>query len=474
MQLPKKVEGVHAQSIRVRVSYYNTEGPVRMIPCPVSREELHDLYVVRKLIDEDIAKLLPEASVKRVRAWRHRLGIETIPRWSRSEVPPIEDRLRSLLVGSMLGDGRIAFRGTASQFMETHCGEQRDYLEWKASLWGTQWAPTPLAYTPKWEGEREFPAWRMTTVSHGLLNEWQELFYEWRDKGWKRLLPSLVDLVDEFALAVWYLDDGCVGWWPGITFGMDPASRDVAMTIFEKFGLSPRWAVKKGNTGEFTMEREDTAHRFLDLVRPHVPECMSRKVTGFGFQGSHYQVRHKLGSLQEMVGAGMSAREIATATGVGATTVNRHLRGQGLETRDTASSKQANQNKDQVFQRLYPNQTPEGSGYKSSDGKLTVVRSAALSARTDAPHIRRWTFGLWGPRETEPLTGSYFCLGTSEEGEPLVGFHFPASAARGSRVVNITEHYEGTRWEPYAVSVEGISHKTETPQGDGDILDLFG
>lgn len=228
----------------------------------------------------------------------------------------------------MLGDGRVVFQGTGSYYSESHSGAQRAYLEWKASIWGASWV-RHLTDVPD---KRGFEQVRLTTVAHGSLNEWRDLFYAERKGGWKRLSSRIVDMVDDFALAIWYLDDGHAGWWPLITFGADPASREVAFAIFEKFGLSPRWQPVKGDTGHFHMEREDTAHRFLDIVRPHIPGCMSYKIEGFGFQGHHYQVRQKLTEdcLRELAGRGVPIKQIARDLGVGASTVDRWLRGYGI------------------------------------------------------------------------------------------------------------------------------------------------
>lgn len=300
---------------------------MRAIPCPVSPEELRRLVHDEKLPDKDIALQLG-GTIKRVQSWRRRFGIEALPRWKRNEVTPVEGQLRSLLVGSMLGDGRIVRQKTASYYTESHCGAQRDYLEWKARLWGP-WAG-PVAEVPDQRGYEQV---RMVTPAHGTLNPWRAMFYERPRKGWKRLLPEVVDLVDEFALAIWYMDDGHAGWWPGITFGMDDESREVARSIFDKFGLKPRWQLHKGRTGTFYMEREDTAERFLDLIRPHVPACMASKLGPFGFQGPHHQVRAKLDleTLTLLSAQGVPIKRIARDLGVGASTVSRRLEQWGID-----------------------------------------------------------------------------------------------------------------------------------------------
>ncbi len=296
---------------------------MRTVPCPLPPEELQRLVTEAKLTDKEIAASLPGATIKRVQAWRRRYSIEAIPRWSRNEVVPIEGKLKSLLVGSMLGDGRIVRQPNASYYTESHCGSQRAYLEWKAALWG-QWLTKPVVAVPD---KRKYEQVRLYTCAHESLNSWQALFYADPKKGWKRLLPQIVDEVDAFALTIWYLDDGCASWWPDITFGADEASRQVALAIFEKFGLKPRWQAKVGKTGEFHFEREDTAERFLEIIRPHVPACMAYKLGPFGFQGQHYQVRQKLdqATLAAMAATGMPIKKMARELGVAATTISRRL-----------------------------------------------------------------------------------------------------------------------------------------------------
>jgi hypothetical protein len=228
----------------------------------------------------------------------------------------------------MLGDGRLVRYVNATRYSERHCGEQKEYLEWKAGIWGP-WAKE-IKQVPDKRGYTQF---RMETPSHAFLNPWQELFYASHDRGWKRLVPQIVDLVDDFALAIWYLDDGCVQWWPGIIFGADSASRAVAEAIFEKFGLHPRWELKVRTTGCFHMEREDTAFKFLEIIQPHVPACMACKLGPFGFQGPHFQIRQKMeeSRLRDLVGQRTPVRQIALLLGVGETTVGRWLDKFGIE-----------------------------------------------------------------------------------------------------------------------------------------------
>ena len=172
-----------------------------------------------------------------MRSWRKLYDIDTLPRWERNIVPPIEGPLESLLVGSMLGDGRLVRQTNATYFTEGHCLAQKPYLEWKATQWGP-WA-NPIRDI---SGKGPYPTVGFTTCAHANLNEWQEPFYADKRKGWKRLLPQIVDKVDAYALAVWYMDDGSLlpDGSPRISFGGGPVSLRRALAALRALGLSPK------------------------------------------------------------------------------------------------------------------------------------------------------------------------------------------------------------------------------------------
>ena len=302
---------------------------MRAISCPISFEELRRLYIDEKLTDNAIAAHLGhDTTAKHVRSWRHRFGIETLSRSLRNEVPPIEGRLRSLLIGSMLGDGRLSRTVNASRYMENHANDQREYLAWKVAQWGS-WVAEPMKPVTWHLAEGQFNGWRFHTVSHPSLNDYHALFYP--SPGPKRLDRRVIDIVDAYALAVWFMDDGSHGWWPRITFGMAPEYRAVAEDIFAKFSLQPRWETHKGNTGTWHFHEEDQAHLFISLVKPHMPECMSHKLA-FGFQGPHYQVRQSMPEavLREMATQGIPLQEMGRRLGVGYNTVSRYLQDLGI------------------------------------------------------------------------------------------------------------------------------------------------
>jgi hypothetical protein len=304
---------------------------MRPIPCPVTAEELHRLYREEKLTDAEIVDRLGlDVTLKRVRSWRKRFCIETVQRTERHEVVPIEGRLRSFLVGSMLGDGSLQRLTHSTRFRENHGNDQKEYLQWKVSEWGT-WVKSGVKSVTWTLKGKDFQGWRFETAAHRLLNQWFDLFYG--TSTVKRLRPEVIQYVDAFALAIWYMDDGSIGWWPRITFGLSPESRQIAFDIFAKFSLYPRWEWHTETTGDFIFDGEEQAHLFISLVKPHMPECMTSKKLTFGFQGPHYQVRKTLTreALQELATEGVPLREIGRRLNVGYNTVSRYLKEFGIE-----------------------------------------------------------------------------------------------------------------------------------------------
>ncbi len=241
----------------------------------------------------------------------------------------IEGPLRSILVGSMLGDGRLDRLAHSTRYMENHGAEQRDYIAWKVEIWGP-WVKSGLKPVTWRRAGREYPGWRFETSAHPALNEWHELFYD--STGPKRLDQRIVEKVDGLALAVWYLDDGSTGWWPRITFGQPPASRGVALSILERHGLRPRWEPHRRDTGDLIFEGESEAEKFIALIGGYVPDCMVHKLR-FGFQGPHYQLRQTLdeGLLRRLTDAGMPIKRMARELGQSATTISRYLKRLGIE-----------------------------------------------------------------------------------------------------------------------------------------------
>jgi hypothetical protein len=180
---------------------------------------------------------------------------------------------------------------------------------------------------------REFPSYIFRTKAHIDLNPYRDLFYAQREHGWKIVKNELVDMVDPYALAIWYLDDGWAGHYPAISFGAKGESRGNVYLIFEKFGLSPKWKVRKGDTGEFHFEKEE-GDKFIEIIKPYVPECMNYKMTFAYRDGKINAVARKMKRevIEEMVNKGYTYEMMSKELEVGEGTIGRWLKKFDLKT----------------------------------------------------------------------------------------------------------------------------------------------
>ncbi len=114
-------------------------------------------------------------------------------------VGSLTETQRSIIVGSLLGDGTMRCRANALLEIN-HAASQRDYVDWKyrhlADLVGT---PPKLR-----SGNRGRIAYRFTTLSLPELTTFYKIFYVER----RKVVPESLVLTP-LSLAVWFMDDGC-------------------------------------------------------------------------------------------------------------------------------------------------------------------------------------------------------------------------------------------------------------------------
>lgn len=230
-----------------------------------------------------------------------------------------------MLVGSMLGDGRLVrVTQTTARFVENHQLAQKPYLEWKIGYWGS-WVVTPAAPVVWKKGNKDFRGVRFHTVTHPDLVPWHERFYS---DGPKQVLDPMLPL-DPLALAIWYMDDGCANWWPSIAFGMDAASRELLLRrLKEIWGLEPTWKPCRGDTGNLVFEQE-MADPFLNLISPHVPDCMAYKLQPGFLQGRTNKLRRLLeakdSEIRRLAEAKVPIRKMASHLDVTPQAISRYL-----------------------------------------------------------------------------------------------------------------------------------------------------
>ena len=233
----------------------------------LSKEDFEKLYSSGVSLD-DIAKQhdIPRQHISYLRefygikrkgaTWQKRL----------KEERPLSDEAKSVLIGSLLGDGHITPLG---YFSEKHGPTQVEYLEWKASFF-------PEITTDKsWDSRKSVDkrsgnpvySFSFRTRAHSFLYELRHKFYTKKNGQWIKIIPEdIADLLDPLALAVWFMDDGSTDWgwrkgkkrWENSkpsckisteSFGYAMNYR-LKKALSDKFGVSVVITDRKGSTGK--------------------------------------------------------------------------------------------------------------------------------------------------------------------------------------------------------------------------------
>ena len=302
---------------------------------PLTGNTLRHLYLSEGLTDSEIANLYGTYQV-RVCRLRHKWGILTRTKTERvsGALPDLNPIQRELLVGSLLGDGWMrATSDFAAGFGEGHCLDQRGYTDWKADLMEPFTSSRYSGTKVDASSGNTFHSWSFSTTCCSQLRPFYDAFYPQPQR--KRIFPkNLPDLMTPFILAVWYMDDGNlgVGSHPRIAFGLDDLSLTRGLQALCRLGLKPKVYGKGSNKAiHFPKQRV----LFKDLVAPHLIPCMSYKLPVetermLVDRNARDLTGKKARSLYE---GGMAVKQIASAFGVGASTVKRRLQSVGTQMR---------------------------------------------------------------------------------------------------------------------------------------------
>ena len=127
--------------------------------------------------------------------------------WALTPVTNLSPSQRSILVGSLFGDGYLG-RGTHPYpwFQERHCIAQKDYLAFKAKVLGEYSRRELREYTTGCEGfSNGGTQVEWSTLGQPAFVKYHDLFYS---SGARRFPQEAFELLDLLALATWFQDDG--------------------------------------------------------------------------------------------------------------------------------------------------------------------------------------------------------------------------------------------------------------------------
>lgn len=120
---------------------------------------------------------------------------------------------RSLIIGSMLGDGTMRMgKGAVNANFKVEQGLiQKEYVFWKYNILKSLVFTEPKISYRYDSLKNKYPkSWWFRTIRHPLLTEIYNMFYtkDGYKTGRKIIPPNIMDELDALGLAVWIMDDG--------------------------------------------------------------------------------------------------------------------------------------------------------------------------------------------------------------------------------------------------------------------------
>jgi hypothetical protein len=187
----------------------------------------------------------------------------------------------SVLVGSLLGDGTLGVgKGALNANLKVeHCLVQKEYVFWKYGFF-RDWVLTPpkISFRYRETGEKYEKSWWFRTLRHPEITYFHNIFYP--EFGRKIVPDNIGKYLTPLALAIWYMDDGSVGW-RGVC--------DISTYSFSGREIAILRDALNGNFGinsEYIMDRDIGYRMFFDrinsqklnnLLEPYVLPCMRYK-----------------------------------------------------------------------------------------------------------------------------------------------------------------------------------------------------
>lgn len=193
----------------------------------------------------------------------------------------IENDLRQLLIGSLLGDGSFCSigRNTKNRYLSiAHSMKQEEYLKFKVSILNRYGLASNIQYRVTKNSRYksgEVSECRHKSRLHPIFTDIRAKYYD--QHGHKRVHREFVKDIDELGLAIWYMDDGyvtknsCI--FSSCSFTLEE-QQILADILLKKFDL--HFNLGKHDNSMYLHAKDFP--KFIKLIKPHVIPSMQYKL----------------------------------------------------------------------------------------------------------------------------------------------------------------------------------------------------
>lgn len=172
----------------------------------LTEELFRSLYIDELKTCEEIGKIVG-LTKSGVRHWKRKWKIPEIKGerfYLKIKNKPLTDNVKSILTGSLLGDGSITHHMEGYHLSITHSLKQEQYVLWKKDQIGDIIQANPCYYIDETTNSK---CVRIQSIKHPELYNLRKLWYP---NDLKILTMDNIKSLDALGLAIWYMDDGFV------------------------------------------------------------------------------------------------------------------------------------------------------------------------------------------------------------------------------------------------------------------------
>lgn len=207
----------------------------------------------------------------------------------------IENDLKQLLIGSLLGDGCFCSAGkhTKNKCLSiAHSSKQKEYLKYKWDILNKYNLVSPIVeyHLNNKRYSHELVGYRFRSKLHPIFTDIRNKYYD--SNGHKRVYKEFVEDIDALGLAIWYMDDGYVTKNSCIlstcSFTLEEQSL-LANILLDKFEL--HFNVGKNDNSMYLQAKDFS--KFVELIKDYIIPSMQYKLITY----SKRRVLYKQGEL---------------------------------------------------------------------------------------------------------------------------------------------------------------------------------
>lgn len=174
---------------------------------------------------------------------------------------------RSVLVGTLLGDGCLAKHGRFHRLHIKHKAAHAALAEYKRKVLD-QFVSMNLHRFEQRLGQRRYPCVQFATRTHPVFTEWHRRFY----RGRRKIVPhDIAWELSPLALAVWLMDDGAADY-SGVTFQTHSFRLEevelLATALERRLGLAVNPRANRG--GWILYVRAESLDDLRKMLQPHL------------------------------------------------------------------------------------------------------------------------------------------------------------------------------------------------------------